>query len=61
MLIVEGLGEVGFKLKPVQARGQNGGLLCRQIDVDFVRHEGFFEGEVVVVRLESRAGDKRAD
>lgn len=44
MLIVEGLGEVGFKLKPVQARGQNGGLLCRQIDVDFVRHEGFFEG-----------------
>ena len=44
MLVVEGLGEVGLKLKPVQARGQNGGLLCRQIGVDFVRHEGFFQG-----------------
>lgn len=44
MLVIEGLGEVGLKLKPVQARGQNGGLLCRQIGVDFVRHEGFFPG-----------------
>lgn len=39
MLVVEGLGEVRFKLKPVQARGQNGGLFCRQIGVVLVRQE----------------------
>lgn len=39
MLVVEGLGEVRFKLKPVQARGQNGGLFCRQIGVVFVRRQ----------------------
>ena len=40
MLVVEGLGEVRFKLEPVQARGQNGGLFCRQIGVVWVGHEG---------------------
>lgn len=63
MLVIEGLGEVRFKLKPVQARGQNGGLFCRQIGVVFVRQQrlGLGFGLCGLLRCTNKEGGNQTD